>query len=300
MRRTAFAFGFACMAAGLGAEPLRVVTTVPDMADFARQIGGAEVTVESIASGKVDLHFFVPRPRHASMLRRADFLIVGGLAIDVWANALIESSGNPRIRYGAEGYLDPAIGVKALEVPQGRIDGSRGDVHPFGNPHYWFTERNVLRVIANVAAGLSRQRPEKAEYFRRNAEAYRAAVRAAFAELRALLAPHAGAKIVQYHASWTYFAREFGLEIIGEVEPKPGIPPSARHLSELIDRMNGADAKLVIAEPYYPQAPLDTISSATGVSALRLPLYLGGREETPDYLSNLKRNVEEIAKALAR
>ncbi len=308
MRRTNTFLSFLGAAVALGAlagtavraAPLKIVTTLPDMADFARRIGGAEVDVQSIATGGVDPHFFVPRPRHASMLHRAELLIVGGMGIDCWAQALIDGAHNPDIRFGARGYLDPAIGVAALEVPEGKIDGSHGDVHPYGNPHYWFSEKNARIVIANMTGKLCALRPEKAALFKANAETYRAEIAAAFAKWRAAMAPFKGAKIVQFHRSWTYLAREFGLEIIGDIEPKPGIPPSARHLSDLIERCRAEGAKLLLAEPYYPEAPIATVTRATGMAALRAPLYIGARKETPDFLSNTGRNVEEIAAALGK
>jgi zinc/manganese transport system substrate-binding protein len=292
----------ACLAGTLSAAaaPLRVVATLPDFADFARRVGGAEVDVSSIATGDVDPHFFVPRPRHASLLNRADLLVVGGMAIDVWAANLIDSARNPKIRFGADGYLDPAIGVRALEVSPGKIDGASGDVHPFGNPHYWFTEKNVATVIENIAARLAKLRPEKAAYFKTNAAAYRAEIAAAYAEARKKLAPWKGSAFVQYHRSWNYFAQELGLVIAGDIEPKPGIPPSARHLSDLIAAMKADGTKLIIAEPYYPQAPLSTVADATGATVLRLPLYLGSRKETPDHLSNLRANVDALAAALGK
>ncbi len=287
-------------AAACDAAPIKIVTTLPDMADFARRVGGVEVDVQSIATGEVDPHFFVPRPRHARALNRAELLIMGGMGIDCWVNALIDSAQNPDIRFGARGYLDPAIGVTALEVPEGKIDGSHGDVHPFGNPHYWFTEKNALLVTKNIADKLCELRPGKAAYFKANEDAYRAQLAKAFAQWRAKLAPFKGAKIVQYHRSWVYFAREHGLEIVGDVESKPGIPASARHLRDLIDRCKAERAALLVAEPYYPEAPIATVTEATGMAALRLPLYVGGRKETPDFLSNTGRNVEALAAALGK
>ncbi|MBN1420609.1 MAG: zinc ABC transporter substrate-binding protein [Planctomycetes bacterium] len=284
--------------APLPAAPIKVVATTLDMAHFAQKIGGDRVDVDALFTGKVDIHFFEPRPRQVLSLRRADLLIVGGLAIDVWATALSDAARNPKIRYGAEGYIDPADGVRPLQIPQGKIDGASGHVHPYGNPHYWLTRENVEIALRNIERGLARVSPGDAETFRRNREAYVEEVRKTFAALHERLDPFKGARFIQYHQSWDYFAREFGLVIAGDIEPKPGIPPSAAHLAQLIAKAKADEVALIVAEPYYPRSPIERVAEATGARVVRPCLYLGGRPDVKDFLENLRRNVEEIAAAL--
>jgi len=284
--------------APLPAAPLKVVATTLDMAHFAEKVGGDRVEVEALFTGQVDIHFFEPRPRQVLALRRADLLIVGGLAIDVWSTAIIDAARNPKVRYGADGYVDPADGVKPLQVPQGRIDGASGDVHPYGNPHFWLTRENVEIALRNIEKGLARISPADAETFRKNREAYVEEVRAAFDALRKRMEPFRGTKVLQYHRSWDYFAAEFGLVIAGDIEPKPGIPPSAAHLAQLIEKAKAEKVALILAEPYYPRSAIERVAEATGARVVRPCLYLGARPGVGEFLENLRRNVDEIAAAL--
>jgi ABC-type Zn uptake system ZnuABC Zn-binding protein ZnuA len=285
--------------APLAAETLKVVASILDMADIAEQIGGDKVEVDALSTGKYDLHFFDPRPSQVMKLRKADLLIVGGLDVDVWIEALIEASRNPRIRFGAVGYVDPSDGVQPIQVPKGRIDGAMGDVHPYGNPHYWVTRENLGIVVENIANGLSRVSPEDAEFFERNRRAYLEKVGEVFDGLHARLAPFKGTKVIQYHQSWDYFCSEFGLTIVGSLEPKPGIPPSASHLDELVSFAKHEGAKLMLIEPYYPKRPVEFVARETGAKVLRLPFYAGGKEGVDGFLDNLSRNVDQIVEALS-
>jgi len=282
-----------------GQTKLKVVTTTLDMADFAEQVGGDRAEVYPIFTGKYDIHFFEPRPSQVIKLREADLLIVAGLDIDIWIRALIDAARNPRVLFGASGYVDPSVGVRPIQVPEGRIDGSMGDVHPYGNPHFWFTQENVRIAVNNICEGLSRVSPENAQVFTERKDLYLKEVERTCGELHAKLAPLKGAKMVEYHQSWDYFADEFGLEIVATLEPKPGIPPSPAHLSEVVATMKSAGARLLLVEPYYPQKPVQFVVKQTGAKVLRLPLYLGGKEGITTYLDNLRYNVNSIVEALS-
>jgi ABC-type Zn uptake system ZnuABC Zn-binding protein ZnuA len=285
---------FVMMQPAVGLAKVFVVASTLDMADFARQVGGERVEVYPISTGKFDLHFFEPVPSQAMKLGRADMLIVGGLEVDPWIQGLIEASRNARIVFGAQGYVDPAVGVRPLEVPQGSIDGSMGDVHPYGNPHFWFTPENVEIVVRNIADGLVRVDPAGAEAYERNRDRYLERVEATFDELRAKMRPFQGTAVLQYHASWDYFCEAMGLEIVESLEPKPGIPPTPGHLKQVVEQARAREARLILVEPYYPKRPVRFVEEKAGVRALRLPLYLGGKKEIEDYLENLRYIVETI------
>jgi len=291
-----FAVVFFCPV--LASAAIQVVASTEDMADFARRVGGDRVEVYAISNGKFDLHFFEPLPSQVMKLQRADLLVVGGLEIDGWIQGLIDASGNPRIQFGAAGYVDPSAGVRPLDVPQGRIDGSMGDVHPSGNPHFWFTPENVAMAVANIAGGLIRVDPQGKAVYESNRDRYLEEVRTTFRRLQERLAPYRGTAVIQYHPSWDYFCETFGLRIVGSLEPKPGIPPTPGHLREIVKRAGTEHARLLLVEPYYPERPVRFVVKNTGVKALRLPLYLGGREGVKTYLENLQFLVETIAGAL--
>jgi len=275
-----------------------VVASTQDMADFVCQVGGDRVEVYAVSTGKYDLHFFEPVPSQVMKLRRADMLVVGGLDIDVWIQTLIDASGNPRIQFGASGYVDPSVGVKPLDVPEGRIDGSMGDVHPYGNPHFWFTEENVSIAVTNITKGLIRVDPEGQSEYEKNSDQYQERVRTTFRELKRKLGPYQGTAVIQYHASWDYFCENFGLALIGSLEPKPGIPPTPGHLKEVVRQAKADRARLILVEPYYPKRPVKFVVKNTGVRAVRLPLFLGGKKGIISYLENLRYMVDSIAGAL--
>ncbi len=290
---------FSVRAAFPAAGKLEVVASTLDMADLARNVGGDKVSVYAISTGKYDLHFFDPRPSQVMKLRSADLLIVGGLDVDIWIQGLIDASRNPRIRFGAPGYVDPSEGVRPIQVPKGRIDGAMGDVHPYGNPHYWVTRENVHIAVENIASGLRRVSPEDADYFEKNKEAYLKKVDEVFDELHKKTAPSKGTKVIQYHQSWDYFCNEFGLEIVGCLEPKPGIPPSPSHLKEVVEAARREGARLMLVEPYYPRRPVEFVARETGAKVLRLPFYVGGKKGVETFLENLTYNVNQIVETLS-
>lgn len=299
IRAAAAALALTTTLTSFAAKKLTVVASTLDMADIVTQIGDDKVSVYAISTGKYDLHFFDPRPSQVMKLREADVLIVGGLDVDIWIQGLIDASRNRKIRFGAEGYVDPSDGVQPIQIPKGRIDGAMGDVHPYGNPHYWVTRENAHIVVENITKGLNRVSPEDAEYFGRNKEAYLKKLDQVYDGLHKKLEPFKGTKIIQYHQSWDYFCSEFGLEIVGSLEPKPGIPPSASHLKEVVEAARREGAKLMLIEPYYPNRPVEFVARETGAKVLRLPFYVGGRKGIDTFLDNLTYNVNQIVEALS-
>jgi ABC-type Zn uptake system ZnuABC Zn-binding protein ZnuA len=231
-------------------------------------------------------------------LKKADLLIVAGLDLDIWIQSLIDASRNPKIRFGEDGYIDPSEGIIPLNVPKGRIDGSMGDVHPYGNPHYWHTPKNVITAAQNIYNGLTRIDPENKGYYTKNKNKYIEKIKTTYKKLAEKMKPYKGTKVIQFHQSWDYFCDTFELEIIGEVEPKPGIPPTPGHLKELVKRIKMENAKLMLAEPYYPAKPIEFVKRSTDIEVLRLPNYLGSKKDNISYLENLEYNVNTIIKTL--
>ncbi len=288
------AYGDAC-----AGGKIKVVASSLDMADFAGRVGGDRVEVHAIFRGLTDMHFFEPIPSQVMKLKKADMLVVNGLDADVWVRSLIDASRNPRIKFGAIGYVDPSDGVSPIQVPEGRIDGAMGHVHPYGNPHYWFTPENVAIAVNNIYEGLARLSPEDEPVFRKNRDTYLHEVETVFKELKERLLPFEGTAVIEYHQSWDYFCGYFGLEIVATLEPKPGIPPSGQHLAEVVRTARSRKARLMLVEPYYPDKPVRFITKETGIEAVRIPIYLGTRKEIGGYIDLLRYNVEQIVKALS-
>lgn len=291
-----------CMAAHdvYGEKSLKVVTSTGFLADWVRQIGKEFVNVDSINDGRLDMHFFEPRPGHVLMCSRADVFVTAGLDLDVWMQPLLDASRNTRIQYNSKGYVDASSGVHALQKPQGRVDMSMGDIHPYGNPHYFYDLENVGIALENIVAGLSKADPTNEGTFKANKEAYWETVQTTFNTLKKLMEPFNDAKIITYHMSWEYFAREFGLEIVGYFEPKPGIPPSPKDIKNLIEIMNQYHVKVILKEPYFPKKYAEKVAQETGAKVLELTNLPGGRPDAAEYLENLKANVRDLLEVLGK
>src|SRR5689334_22970973 len=217
---------------------LNVVATTEDLGSLAREIGGDKVSVTSLAKGYQDPHFVDPKPSFILAVSRADLLIVVGRELEIgWLPPLLTSSRNAKIQPGSKGYLDASMTVKILEIPTGQITRAMGDVHPLGNPHYWLDPGNGRRMAQAIRDKLSELSPADKAMFDKRYAAFDQRLAAAEKKWDATMAPYKGTKIVTYHRSWPNFMEPFGLEVMGYVEPKPGIPPSPSHTVELISEM---------------------------------------------------------------
>ena len=286
--------------ANSAAATLYVVTTTPDVAAIAREIGGDKVEVESLALGTQDAHFVDPKPSFIVKLNRADLYVKRGLDIEVgWAPVLEKGARNANILYGGAGYVDASAGVSPLEIPAGTLSRALGDVHPYGNPHYQLDPANAKVMARNIAAGLERIDVANRAYYESRVEDFARRIDEKLAAWLQLLAPYRGAKVVTYHKSWDYFAQRFGLEVIGTMEPKPGVAPSPAHLAQLITLMQAEHCTLIIKEPFYPENLTHIVAEKTGATVLVLPEAPGGAPSTDDYLSFIDYDVQHVAAALA-
>lgn len=281
------------------AQKLNVVTTTADLASLTREVGGDRVDVTSIARGYQDPHFVEPKPSFLLLLRKADLLEVVGLELEVgWLPPLLDQSRNTKIRPGSAGYLDVSTGVEILDRPSGAVNRSMGDVHALGNPHYWIDPGNAVRIAIQISNRLSQLRPDDAAYFAARLENFKKRMNDANKKWTAMLAPYRGAKIVTYHNSWPNFTRRFGLDVVGYVEPKPGVPPSPSHTFELINLMKAQKVKAILVEPYFDLKTPQSIAERTGANLLVVYPSVGARPELDDYFKLFDRNVTELVKAL--
>jgi zinc/manganese transport system substrate-binding protein len=283
------------------AATLDVVTTTPDLAAIAREVGGDKVDVESLARGTQDPHFVDAKPSFILKLNRADLYVKRGLELEVgWAPVLENGARNPAI-LGGPGYVDASVGIPKVEVPPAGMDSrSQGDVHPLGNPHYQRDPANAKTIGRNIVDGLLRIDPGNRDYYEQRLADFDRRIDERLAGWLQELAPYRGAKIVTYHKSWEYFANRFGLQIIAEMEPKPGVAPSPAHLTYLIGLMNAQHAKVVIREPFYPDNLTRLVAEKTGATVLTLPESPGGVPGTDDYFSFMDYIVTQMAGALGK
>lgn len=282
------------------AAKLYVVTTTPDLAAIAREIGGDKIEAESLALGTQDAHFVDPKPSFIVKLNRADLYIKRGMELEIgWAPVLEKGARNANVLYGGTGYVDASAGITPLEVPSGPVTRALGDVHPYGNPHYQLDPDNAKIMARNIADGLKRVDSDDGAYFEQRLGDFDGRIGTKLAEWSKILAPFRGAKVVTYHQSWEYFAARFGLQIIGNMEPKPGVAPSPAHLAQLITLMKAQNCKLIIKEPFYPENLTHVVAEKTGAQVLVLPDAPGGVSGTDDYFSFMDHNVKQVAAALA-
>jgi zinc/manganese transport system substrate-binding protein len=280
---------------------LNVMTATEDLASIAREVGGDRITVESIARGYQDPHFVEAKPSFILKLQKADLLIVVGRELEIgWLPPLIQQSRNGKIQPGAEGYLDASLTAQILEIPNGNITRAMGDVHPFGNPHYWTDPENGKLIAKAVSEKLVQFRPNDRAVFEQRLADFTARLDAAEKRWLAMMAPYKGTKMVTYHRSFPNFAERFGLDIMGYVEPRPGIPPTPQHTLDLINEMKRQNVKLVVVEPYFDLKTPMSIGRETGAEVLVLPPSVGGVKEVTDYFKLFDYDINLLVEAIKK
>lgn len=317
------------------AQKLVVVTTTTDLASIAESVGGSLAEISSIHTGKQDPHYLTAKPSYMVQIRNADLFIRIGMELEIgWEPLLIKGARNPSIAEGSIGLLDVSTVIQPLEVPQGPIDRSMGDVHPYGNPHYWLDPYNARAIARLIAKRMGELAPNNRSVYQQNADHFiRRIDTGMFGEklvnliepenlwnlhqqnkLEPILrekgvmlegwagkmAPLNGTKVITYHRSWSYFLARFHLVPLIELEPKPGISPSATHLLHVIQLGMEQKPPLVMMEMFYNTKPADLVASKIGAKVLTLPNSVHGMDAVPDYLSLIDYVVNQIANHLQK
>jgi len=294
----ALVLALACPPPTRAAGKVQIMTATSDLAALAQEVGGDKVEAESIARGYQDPHFVDAKPSFLLKLKRADLLIVVGLELEIgWLPPLITQSTNPKIQVGGPGYFDASRFAKILEIPTGQVTRAEGDVHPLGNPHYWLDPENGLRIAKGIAGKLSEMHPGDAAYFSQRYSDFEKRLKEADQKWLAQMAPYSGRKIVTYHRSSPNFAEHFQLNVVGYVEPRPGIPPSPQHTVELIQQMKRDNIRIIVVEPYFDLKTPNAIARETGGQVLVLPPSVGGEKEIKDYFSLFDYDIAKLKQA---
>lgn len=318
-------------------DPIAVCATTPDLGSLVQAIGGDTVSLTVLAKPAEDPHFLEAKPSFVTALHRADLLVLTGLDLEVgYLPALLQQARNARIQRGAPGHLDASTAIQPRDVPTEVVDRSMGDVHAFGNPHYLLDPLNGLAVAARVRDALAAARPARAPAFAERFATFRARLaesllgaplaakyaaeweklvrlheygkmlgylrskgdEAALGGWLGALARHHGAKAVADHDLWTYFAARFGLSVIGTMEPRPGIPPTTRHLAGVVARAKAEGVRVILAAPYYDVKHARFVAGHTGARVAGMAHQPGSREGTGDYVAMLDHDVRVVAAAL--
>jgi ABC-type Zn uptake system ZnuABC Zn-binding protein ZnuA len=318
-----------------GDRPLALCATVPELGALTRAIGGDQVAVTVIAKPTEDPHFTPARPSQVKALSECDLYVRMGLELESgWEMILLNNSRNGRVVPGGPGFVDASVAIVPMEVPVVVVDRSMGDVHPMGNPHYLTDPINGLRVARLLRDKLVQRRPEKTAYFDARLAAFERSVDVALvgealaetyaAEKLATLAeygklgtflkeqgdyeklggwlkltePYYGTKVIDDHPMWPYFARRFGFVIVGHLEPRPGFPPTTKHLGDLIAMMKADGVPLVLASAYYDPRHARFVAENTGATVLAMANQAGARPGTEEYLGMVDYNVRQVVDAL--
>jgi ABC-type Zn uptake system ZnuABC Zn-binding protein ZnuA len=277
---------------------LRVVAATTDLAAIAAAVGGDVVTVDTIVPAAVDPEAFEPRPGDLEKIRNAGLLVRVGLGYDYWLDKLVRQTGDKRLMRGGEAYVDASTGIPLLEVSGQSVTNEGGHAHGVANPHYWLDPENAKIVSLGVAEGLARVMPGERARIAANRERFVADLDRALAGWTAQLAPVAGVKLIAYHNSWPYFARRFRLDVIGFIEPKPGVAPSPAQLARLIAIGKKSTVRAVVHEPYEPEDASRFVAQKLGVPFVLLATSVGSVPQAKDYLGLFDHNVGTLARAL--
>jgi zinc/manganese transport system substrate-binding protein len=289
---------FAIFGANTQAAKLRVVTTLTDLKSITEFVGGDKVDVFAIATGFQNPHFVDPKPSYILKLSKADMFVTVGLDLETgWVPPLLNSARNSAVMKGGDGYVDASVNVPLLQVPSS-VNRAEGDIHIFGNPHYWL-DPAVGKIIAqNICDGLVRLDRADEAFFRANLAKFNGMIDAKIKEWTAKLAPFKGAKVIAYHNEWVYFEQRFGLQIVDFLEPKPGIPPTPSQLAKVINEMKRDKIKVIITSPYFTAESAELVARNAGGKVVTLATSVGANDNIKSYIDLFDYNIAKMIDAL--
>src|SRR5436190_4200517 len=294
-----YLLGALLLAVASAQAKLNVVASTPDLGALAREVGGDKVDVFTMAKPTEDPHFVDAKPSFVVKLNKADALVEGGAELEIgWLSPLLEQARNTKLSPGKPGRISAAQGIKMLEVPT-TLDRSKGDVHAAGNPHYLTDPANAKVVAQNLARAFAALEPKSAELFQQNANKFNQRIDAKLVEWKKTLKPFEGKRVVSYHNSWPYFGEQFGLKFDLFLEPKPGIPPSPAHLSQVISTMKSDSIKVIVCQPHLNHRSAELVAERTDALVIDFASYPGGKGVADDYIGWMDSLVQALAKGFA-
>ena len=277
---------------------IKVVTTTTDLKSITEWVGGNKVSVTSIATGYQNPHFVDPKPSYIISLSNASLFVTVGLDLETgWSPSLLSSSRNSKIQKGSPGYVDASEGVGLLQIPNA-VNKSEGDIHIYGNPHYWLDPLNGKVIARNIVNGLERIDPDNKLFYENNLQAFFQKIDDKLVEWQTKMAPYRGSKIIAYHNEWCYFEKRFGLEVVDFMEPKPGIPPSPSQLVKVIKEIAANKIKVIISSPYFSTSSSDVVAKQTGAKELTLATSVNGFDTIKDYFGLFDYNISQLVTVL--
>jgi zinc/manganese transport system substrate-binding protein len=270
---------------------INVVATTTSIYDLVTEVGGDKVKVDYLCRGDQDPHFLEVMPSYMLKLRKADLVMEIGLDIEKWLPQLIDGSRNSDLK-----LIDLSANIEKKEVPTTKPDASQGDIHPYGNPHYWLDPENVKIMVQEIYDALANASPADAEYFKKNSDNYISSLDQKIVSWKKEMEKFKGKPVITFHSSWIYFAERFGLKVVGHVEPKPGIPPTPSHNAELIQIIRNSKAKVILMENYYSDNAPNQISKITGATVIKVPVEPYGMTNVNTYIQMMDYIINQLIK----
>jgi len=280
-------------------EPLQLVATISDLGCVARAVGGEDVVVTVLCPGSQDPHYLPAKPSLSRRLGQADALLFNGLELEIgWLPPLLEKARNPRVSAGSPGLIDCSTALDVvLDVPTTAGDRSQGDIHPLGNPHYTLDPRRMIEVARLVGRRLGEIDPPRASAYRNRADAYVARIQERLPVWRERTAGLRSRHLLVYHQHWNYLCDWLELNVIGEIEHRPGISPSPRHVQGVVDRSRTLGDIVVMAATWDHLDVVRQVSQRIGAPQAILPGYSGAVADTDDYIAFMDTLVQRLADA---
>lgn len=272
---------------------VKVVTATSDLAWFTEQIGGDQVDVDAIASPTADIHFVEVRPSYMVKVSRADIVFRVGLELDMWLDKIIDGSRNNNLE-----IVDCSKYIKPLEVPTFKADARYGDLHRFGNPHYWLSPDNIEPITRAIVEGLSSVDPANSQMYQAKREQLLTNIQSQIEALQPKIERLRGVKAIYYHNSWPYFDNYVGMEAVDFIEPYPGVSPSPTHIKELTDLVQGHSITVIGVEPYFDRRVPEKIAGSTEAKVVTLYPSIGGRSKDEGYIEWFEGNLDALLEVL--
>ena len=277
---------------------LNVVATLTTFADLAKTVGGDQVSVSAVAAPQFNPHFIEPKPSDVLRVKRADLFIHAGLDLELWRGPLLDAAGNTAIMPGQPGELDLSQGIALLEVPDHPVSRAEGDIHIYGNPHYWTDPENAKIMAKTIADKFSAVDPAHAQDYQQRLQQFTARLDQKMADWRAQLAAFRGQELVGYHNEWPYLMRFAGLRMDKFLEPKPGIPPTPKQVEFIEQYVKAHGVRGIAQATYYPTQAARAIAKRTGAKIVLLCQSVGEVPEASDYMAMVDYNVRQLLSAL--
>lgn len=281
---------------------LRVFTCEPEWSALAQEVGGDLVKVSSATNALQDPHYIEARPSLISKVRKADLVICSGADLEIgWLPMLLSKANNPAVLPGKEGFLEASSYVRRLDVPD-NVDRAQGDMHPQGNPHVQMNPHNLLPIASEIGRRMASLDPANAEQYAAQTEDFLQRWNTAIASWEERASGLAGRRVVCHHKSWVYLEDWLKLEEAATLEPVPGIPPTTAHLSELLSVLgsDGTGADLIIRAPFQSDKAAMWLEDRTGITAIMLPLTVGGTDAAQDLFSLFDDILDRMLQAVEK